>query len=100
MWMMLEGAGILLAGMGLGRVWPARRRGPKKSIEPNCGCEHDLALHDQQTGKCHGIVTRPHYMKSGERLGKEHVPCTCRQYTGPEPLTTYYAPELTGLEDR
>jgi hypothetical protein len=28
--------------------------------------------------------------------GYEHKPCACRRYSGPEPMPTYYAPEIAG----
>ena len=95
---MLEGAGILAAGMLAGRFWPARRKGPKptKPAQPICGCKHHYSFH-AKTGECHGT-------KHGAVIGRdsfgypddwEQVPCGCKRYTGIEPLPEYYAPEIT-----
>lgn len=90
---LLEGAGILAAGLAMGRFWPARRRHPKpqKPSQPVCGCDHHLSYHDPDTGQCHGMMKIP---SSGSR-DSFHQSCTCRRYSGPEPLPEYYAPEIT-----
>lgn len=49
-----------------------------KPAQAICQCEHGLAFHDRATGHCDG--------QNGD--------CRCRQYIGPEPLPTFYAPEL------
>lgn len=85
---LLEGALILLTGMGIGRFWPARRRGPKPKPPARalCGCKHEASYHDPKTSHCHASVYR---------AGGYYVTCTCRQYTGPVPLPEYYAPEIS-----
>jgi len=94
---MLDGAAILAAGFLLGRFLPARRRRPKapEPIEPVCGCKHHHSFHDPKTGICHGTkgVAAP---RADYNIPQHYVdiPCTCRQYTGPEPLPTYFAPEI------
>lgn len=82
---LIDGAGILLAGMLAGRFWPARRRGPKplKPVQPICGCGDHAAFHEGGTGGCH---------KDFQYLGA----CGCQVYTGPVPITEYYAPEIGG----
>jgi hypothetical protein len=65
-------------------------RGP----EPVCGCTHHLSFHDAASGQCHAQVTiKVHDSENGSR--KENATCTCRRYIGPEPISGYYAPEIT-----
>ena len=91
-----------------------RRKRREKTPEPVCGCRHNLAFHDPETGRCNhteqiilrneevvrhpsGNVVKSPYGEletivvqtfAGERR------CGCVRYTGPEPLTQYYAPEI------
>lgn len=100
---LLEGAGILLSGMLAGRFWPARRKHPKPKAAPQpvCGCGHNLAHHEPGEGgsasacrmQVKGKITR--WNQWSEAVGWEMTPCSCRQYTGPQPLPEYYAPEIT-----
>ncbi|MEO3856174.1 hypothetical protein [Acrocarpospora sp. B8E8] len=92
---MLTGAALLAVGWLAGRYTPARRRMPKppKAV---CGCDHQFAYHDPATGECHGLNEVDVRNKHGEWIGEEQVRCTCRQYDGPTPLPTYYAPEVSG----
>lgn len=93
---MLIGGGLTIAGFLLGRLLPTAPRRPKP-IAPVCGCEHSLAYHDPKTGICHGTVEEPtRYSTYGEPRAFQTVQCTCRQYDGPTPLPTVYAPEVTG----
>lgn len=55
-----------------------------KPAQAICQCDHGLAFHDRTTGHCGGLA--------GD------ADCRCRQYIGPEPLTTFYAPELADLD--
>lgn len=96
---MIEGALILLVGIAIGRVIRLRAR-PKaykpKVVNPKCGCRHHFALHDPQTGVCHGGFSRYGEPVNYQREGKvDGTPCSCRKYTGPEPLPEYYAPEIS-----
>jgi hypothetical protein len=102
---MLIGAAIFAAGALLGRFLPARKRGPKP-IKPICGCSHHHSMHDPETGQCHGLVS------GGETAARDaknnpvlddfgyvqktyaKVQCSCRRYSGPEPLPEYSAPEI------
>lgn len=90
---LIEGSAILLAGMGIGWWWPARRKGPRppKSVQPVCGCGHHHSFHDPDTGTCHDMMKVP----SSASRDSYHKPCTCRTYSGPTPLPEYYAPEVT-----
>lgn len=85
-----------------------------KQPKPICGCDHHLAMHDRQTGRCHHTeavyndVTEAVHDKDGnpvkDRDGyveKVHskvladtVQCGCRQYIGPEPIQLYSAPQI------
>lgn len=92
---MLAGGGLVLAGMLLGRFLPARRRHPKPP-KPVCGCSHQLAFHDPATGECHGKVeVETRWDRLGDPVAWSQAQCTCRQYDGPTPLPTVYAPEVT-----
>jgi hypothetical protein len=88
---MLEGALILLAGILVGRFAPARRRKPKppKPAKPICGCGHHLAQHDRATDSCHALIPADKYDVS-------RMQCTCKQYTGIQPMPEYFAPEVGG----
>lgn len=93
---MAAGGGLLAAGVVLGRLLPDRRRA-RKSPKPICGCTHELAFHDSATSECHGTVSEPsRYDRFGEVTAYRTVRCTCRQYDGPTPLPTVYAPEVSG----
>ena len=83
----------VIIGVLLGRFLPNRRKGPKpaKSPKPICGCGHHHSYHDPATGACNSLMKVP---ETGSRLS-HHVPCTCKQYSGPVPLPEYFAPEVT-----
>jgi hypothetical protein len=91
---LLLGAAVFAAGMLTGRLWPARRKGPKppKPVRPVCGCEHEMSFHDPKSGECHAMM----YVPGSASRSSYHTPCTCRQYSGPQPLPEYYAPEIGG----
>jgi hypothetical protein len=94
----LEGALILLAGIAIGwflRSLPPRRKDPKP-VEAVCGCTHHHSMHDPQTGACNAAVEVPVYNQYGGHAGKEYADCACVRYSGPEPMPTYYAPEIAG----
>jgi hypothetical protein len=55
-----------------------------------------MALHDQESKRCHGQTKREHYMRLGDRNGWEWVPCQCRRYLGPEHIADVWAPPITG----
>lgn len=91
---LLEGAVIavaaFLAGQWLPR--PRLRRGVPKPSRPVCGCKHELAYHDPKSGQCHSLMYVP---GTASHLSR-HEPCACRQYSGPQPLPEFYAPEIGG----
>ena len=94
---MIEGAAILLTGMGIGRVWPERRRRKVKDVKPICGCKHHASYHDPLTGAC--TSNDPSVLTGYDQRDNpvyEIRQCGCRKYTGPEPLPEYYAPEIGG----
>jgi hypothetical protein len=92
----LEGALILLAGIIIGRLLPGRRRkAAAKASKPVCGCTHHHAYHDAKTGQCHGMVREAtHFTMLGAEIAWRQVQCTCRRYSGPEPLPEYFATEI------
>jgi hypothetical protein len=93
------GALILLAGILIGRFLPARRRAPRIAAPPQpvCGgCNHHLSFHDPATGVCHGTVKQAaQYSPGGNAVVWDQVPCTCRKYSGPEPIDGYFATEIS-----
>jgi hypothetical protein len=84
--LVLEGALIALAGAGfgilIGRLLPLRRQ-RDHARGPVCGCGHHFSHHDPAMGDCRKLSW------GGDK-------CTCRRYSGPEPLPEYYAPEIGG----
>ena len=87
----LEFAAVALIGVLIGRFLPNRRKGPKP-VQPVCGCEHHHSFHDGQTGRC-GHVERV-YLGSG--VYGHGDACSCKRYSGPEPVPEFYAPEIAG----
>ena len=81
----------VIIGILLGRFLPARRKGPK-AVKPVCGCTHHHSYHDRQTGRC-GHTERI-YLGNG-CYGQPDT-CTCKQYSGPQPMPEFYAPEIAG----
>src|SRR4051812_46945481 len=91
-------------------VWAIRQRTkrpkPPKPIAAECGCEHHYSMHDPETKQCHAEERfkvnegRPILDSDGDYvIGREGATyevrqCGCRRYTGPEPLPSYYAPEI------
>jgi hypothetical protein len=61
-----------------------------------CGCGHELAYHDPATGVCHEEDARRVWDERANIHVSKAVRCMCRQYDGPTPLPTMYAPEVTG----
>ncbi|HEY9369931.1 hypothetical protein [Streptomyces sp.] len=95
---MLTGGGLVLIGWAVGRFAPARRRTPKPPAptKPICGCTHELAYHDPEKGTCRAAVNvESRWDGYGDPIGWKQAPCACQQYTGPTPLPTVYAPEVT-----
>jgi hypothetical protein len=87
----LEGALILI-----GRLLPARRKGPKAPPKPVCGCGHHFSFHDREARAC-GYASRP-VVRSTSAITEygDAMRCPCRNYAGPEPMPSYYAPEIAG----
>ncbi|MGW0179566.1 hypothetical protein [Nocardia sp. NPDC003345] len=80
------GAGLLGVGWAAGRFGQRGRRTARKQLTARCGCGHDLALHDRETGTCHAESSR-----RGTHGLREWVTCPCRRYTGPTPLEDVFA---------
>jgi hypothetical protein len=113
---LIAGAGILAAGQVTGSVVRRIRRPkpykPKPPPEPICGCKHNYALHDPETGAClhqraeRKLIERgdPKTIGTGsngyyhtvvyqhERWETVNYGCSCRRYSGPTPLPEIYAP--------
>lgn len=65
--------------------------------QPICGCEDHYAFHDPTTGHCHATSKVPSkWDGDGFPIAYKQQQCGCRQYVGPQPLDTFYAPEITG----
>lgn len=71
------------------RFWKEKQK-PPRAI---CGCEHHFAMHDLRTGECFALVKKADGWTTGGSANHwTHVPCTCRHYTGPEPLSSIFQP--------
>jgi len=95
----LEFAAVAIIGVLVGRFLPNRRRRvPKapKPVKPLCGCGHHHGYHDPQSGQCHGLMSGDplRYNEFDHPTAWKQVPCTCRTYSGPQPLPEFYAPEI------
>jgi hypothetical protein len=76
-------AAVAVSGTLLSLVLLLRRR-PVPPVRPICGCGHHRSFHDEGKGRC--LYKTAFFMFS----------CSCRVYTGPEPLPEYYAPPIDG----
>ena len=78
---------VLIGGAAGLIVWHGNRelKAEQKAMEgkPFCGCGHHRAMHDPATNECHE-----------QAKDDDERRCPCRQYVGPEPLPSYYAPEI------
>lgn len=93
---MLTGGGLVAIGWLIGRFGPARRRTPAPP-KPICGCGHALAYHNPTNGICRAEdIEDDVWDEKAHRHVTKAVRCLCLQYTGPTPLPTVYAPEVTG----
>lgn len=92
----LEGGICVLVGILVGRAWQKAKKPKHKDPKPVCGCRHHYSMHDPETGQCHGLMNgKPlRYDSFNDPTAWEQIPCGCRRYSGPEPLPTYYAPEI------
>lgn len=88
------GAGLLSFGVLIGRLLPRGRSAESASPVPICGCGHDRAFHDRDKGRCHAVERTEKKDVFGNTRGWLEAPCECRRYNGPEPIASYYAPEL------
>ncbi len=85
--------GMYLFGVQVGR----RQKVPLPPVMPElkCGCEHELAMHDPSTSRCHDdSEVRSKYNARGVHIGYETIACPCRQYTGPKPIDTVFQPRI------
>lgn len=96
---MVEGAVILLIGMRIGWSLPGRRKIEEKpEVKPVCGCGHHHAYHTKKTGVCAGVNQIP--VAWGAIFGSRPIrwdqqKCRCQQYSGPQALPEYYAPDVS-----
>ena len=93
---LIEGAAILLTGIGIGTI-TGRRRHPKppKPLEAICGCTHHLSLHDPKSDRCHSVIEVPNYVdQTGATRNWKFEPCPCRQYVGPRPAESFLAEQF------
>lgn len=100
-------AAVASAGW-LGYRFGSRRRKPPKEPEAICGCGHHYSMHDEQ-GVCQRVWServlvergQPRSVKTGsdgffhkvvydhQRWESIKHRCSCRRYTGPEPLPRF-----------
>ena len=87
---LLAGGALLVIGWVAGRLGRVRPR-PHRQPQPVCGCGHHLAHHDRQAGACAALVLYEWYDK---RMMQRWETCSCKRYTGPEPIDpgTWVAP--------
>lgn len=94
-----SGAGISWLSIGVGVLWHRSRiRNSKpEKIQPICGCGHHHSFHDPDTGNCHSLIKgNPiKYDAYREPTAWDKVQCPCRKYSGPEPLPSFYAGEIS-----
>lgn len=113
---LLTGAGLVFLGYGSGRVGRVRRHPkPPKAPKPVCGCGHHHSFHDGD-GRCQHVETvtieekeiqrneggkavrdswdNPVFVRKVKEVLNQQ--CACQRYTGPEPYTSFYAPEIGG----
>lgn len=95
--LLFDGGLIAIVGILVGRFLPGRRRTPRPAPAPKpvCGCGHGLHDHDPETRTCNARLKSYKYdgVVEDEVLDK-YVPCTCKQYTGPEYVPNYIAREI------
>lgn len=105
MWEVLELAAAVIAGAAMcaGGYFYGLFRGfrqgqgvaeleGKHPPKPVCGCKHNIAFHDDK-----GVCRKQWYVTVyGGITGEKDVAvtCSCQKYTGPEPLPSFYAPEI------
>ncbi len=85
---LVVGAALVGVGWACGRLGGRRAQAERKP-GALCGCGHDLAMHDRESGTCHAETFR----KNGYGM-REWATCTCRRYTGPTPLDEVFAPPI------
>lgn len=113
---LLAGAALVIGGYGSGRIGRARRHPrPPKPVKPFCGCGHHHSFHTEE-GRCsfvtHQLVEEKELQRteSGKVVRDAYdepvfvkkvkdtitTQCGCQRYSGPEPIPSYYAPEIGG----
>lgn len=97
---MIEGALILAAGVVGGWVARGRSRAASKPGPPQaatCACKHVRSMHVDGRGHCTEIDVDYRWVGpvGDQEQTRQEYPCSCKIYDGPEPLTSYYSPEIS-----
>lgn len=71
-----------------------RRSAAEPVVAPySCGCGHPLAMHDADTGRCHGKDLHKNVTTDkGKYIGHQLLQCECRRYVGDFPSTRSTGP--------
>jgi hypothetical protein len=93
----LEFAAVALIGVLIGRFLPNRRKGPEPpgTVKPVCGCGHHHSYHDPETGICNHTKRLITYEDAYTTKYGDSLKCSCEQYSGPQPMPEFFAPEVT-----
>lgn len=73
--------------------------------EPVCGCGHHHAYHDPTEGPCQQLVKtavewgRDFYDEKEVVTRWESRTCPCVRYSGPEPMTQMYLPQIASTAE-
>lgn len=88
------GGCLVVVGYVAGLLTRRKSQAPERT-GAICGCDHSLALHNAESGRCHGEIKRPDsYDEAGTYLGTQHVNCACQRYVGPKPLEEFFEQRL------
>lgn len=99
---MIEGGVIALVFLVIGYVSGRARRRMTPILEKQkvakCACKHVRSMHVDGKGACTEIEVTSYWewdeAKNADVLRHKEYPCACKIYDGPEPLPSYFAPEI------